>query len=478
MSDPGKPPTDPNFDRSLTRRSFLRYGGSVGAAVAGMSGGGALERPRRSGRDAYARPTACPTRKLPAGTVNEALPFDHIVVVMMENHSFDNLLGALRRSGQPKARRPAVRRQGRGAQQQPRARRPGARRSRSPPPRRAPTVTQTLERAPTSRSTAAGWTASCARSTPISRWATGPRTCCRSPTRSRARFTLANRWFCSAPCQTYPNRRFLMAGTAYGDIATDTESLKDPPPPNGTIFDRLHAYGISWRNYFTDLPQTAIIPSIIEKYPTNLAPIAQFFADCATGDAALRELRRPRVRRALRHRRAAGDRARHRSARREARNDRRRRGEPAEHGLRRVLGLPDRQRRAALARLAAHAADLHLRRARRLLRPRPAARPRSRPTRSRRNWRPKTSPAATTSTARASRRSSPPPTPSPTPSPTSCTTTPPCSRRSRRSGTCRPSPTATPTRKTVADFLDRRPAGVAGTADDRRTARPVEARAR
>jgi phospholipase C len=29
------------------------------------------------------------------GTVNEAMPFDHMVVVMMENHSFDNLLGAL-----------------------------------------------------------------------------------------------------------------------------------------------------------------------------------------------------------------------------------------------------------------------------------------------------------------------------------------------------------------------------------------------
>ena len=104
-----------------------------------------------------------------------------------------------------------------------------------------------------------------------SRWATGPRRCCRSCTRSRSTFTLANRWFCSAPCQTYPNRRFLMAGTAYGDIATDAESLKDAPPPNGTIFDRLHAYGISWRNYFTDLPQTAIIPTIIEKYPANLA---------------------------------------------------------------------------------------------------------------------------------------------------------------------------------------------------------------
>jgi phospholipase C len=40
---------------------------------------------------------------------------------------------------------------------------------------------------------------------------------------------------------------------------------------------------VSWRNYFTDLPQTAIIPSIIEKYPTNLAPVAQFYADCAAG---------------------------------------------------------------------------------------------------------------------------------------------------------------------------------------------------
>jgi phospholipase C len=74
-----------------------------------------------------------------------------------------------------------------------------------------------------------------------------------------------------------------MAGTAYGDIATDPKSLENPPPPNGTIFDRLHTYGISWKNYFTDLPQTAIIPSIIEKYPSNLAQVTQFFADCAAG---------------------------------------------------------------------------------------------------------------------------------------------------------------------------------------------------
>ena len=31
----------------------------------------------------------------PLGTVNADMPFDHIIVVMMENHSFDNLLGGL-----------------------------------------------------------------------------------------------------------------------------------------------------------------------------------------------------------------------------------------------------------------------------------------------------------------------------------------------------------------------------------------------
>ncbi len=115
-------------------------------------------------------------------------------------------------------------------------------------------------------------------------------------------FCLANRWFCSAPCQTYPNRRFLMAGTAYGDIATDTQSLEDPPPPNGTIFDRLHAYGISWANYFTDLPQTGIIPSIIEKYPSESGADREVPGRLRRGNTSERQLRRPGVRRAVRHR--------------------------------------------------------------------------------------------------------------------------------------------------------------------------------
>src|SRR5436305_391234 len=49
------------------------------------------------------QPDSLPDPRRPAGTPTDALPFDHIVVVMMENHSFDNLLGALAHSGQPKA---------------------------------------------------------------------------------------------------------------------------------------------------------------------------------------------------------------------------------------------------------------------------------------------------------------------------------------------------------------------------------------
>ncbi len=55
-------------------------------------------------------------------------------------------------------------------------------------------------------------------------------------------FTLANRWFPSVSGPTYPNRRFLLAGTAFGGTATNKDELLDAlehPPPNGTIFDRL-----------------------------------------------------------------------------------------------------------------------------------------------------------------------------------------------------------------------------------------------
>ena len=61
-------------------------------------------------------------------------------------------------------------------------------------------------------------------------------------------FPVATRWFSSCLGPTFPNRRFLIAGTAHGLIDDRMSSCFDVPPA-GTIFDLLTAHGISWANY-------------------------------------------------------------------------------------------------------------------------------------------------------------------------------------------------------------------------------------
>ena len=87
--------------RPFTRRELLRYGGSLGVGVAALSGGGLWH---AASALALKKPDSLPDPTRPAGSPSEALPFDHLIVIMIENHSFDNLLGALKHSGQPKAK--------------------------------------------------------------------------------------------------------------------------------------------------------------------------------------------------------------------------------------------------------------------------------------------------------------------------------------------------------------------------------------
>ena len=61
-------------------------------------------------------------------------------------------------------------------------------------------------------------------------------------------FPLADHWFSSCLGPTFPNRRFLIAGTAHGLIDDSPYDLLDYPP-TGTIFDMLTRHGISWANY-------------------------------------------------------------------------------------------------------------------------------------------------------------------------------------------------------------------------------------
>ncbi len=96
-------------------------------------------------------------------------------------------------------------------------------------------------------------------------------------------FTVANRWFCSVPGPTYPNRRFLLAGTAYGSTVTNFAETLVEHPPHGTITELLSQHGISWANYFSDIPMTAVIPSSAIRHLDHLHPLSRFFHDCQAG---------------------------------------------------------------------------------------------------------------------------------------------------------------------------------------------------
>src|SRR5258708_25489359 len=47
--------------------------------------------------------------------------------------------------------------------------------------------------------------------------------------------------------------------------------------------DEYAKYGVSWRDYVTDLPDTALIPSNLERYPQDYTDINQFYADAKLG---------------------------------------------------------------------------------------------------------------------------------------------------------------------------------------------------
>jgi phospholipase C len=61
-------------------------------------------------------------------------------------------------------------------------------------------------------------------------------------------FPLADHWFSSCLGPTFPNRRFLLAGTACGLVDDLPFHLLDYPPA-GTILDSLTRHEVTWTNY-------------------------------------------------------------------------------------------------------------------------------------------------------------------------------------------------------------------------------------
>ncbi len=232
----------------------------------------------------------------PAGTVNADMPFDHLVVVMMENHSFDNLFGEL---GKSRSDVDTLSFDGSGnpTNSNPGPAAPGGRVNAFPFGNTAQNrhVTQSWDatHAQINGGAMDGFvTSSNGAREPMGFY---PATVLPFAYSLATEFTIGDRWFCSMPGPTYPNRRFLLAGTAYGCIHTGFDTFLDPPPPHGTICDLLSDHNVNWCNYFSDIPMTAVIPSIILKHLRHLASIDKFFRDCEAGTLPAVSIVDPRI---------------------------------------------------------------------------------------------------------------------------------------------------------------------------------------
>jgi phospholipase C len=257
-------------ERRVSRRGVL-------AAAAALGLGTVVGRSRVASALAPALPTGPglrPHPKLPEGT--DTLPqIDHIVVVMQENHSYDNYFGMLGRGdGFPRTRRGLARLANADAS------------GKLVEPFPMPSTCQLVGEPDQS------WSAShvayasgkndgfVLASGPVAMgyWTPDDLPFYSSLART---FVLADRWFSSTLGKTFPNRRFLLAGTASGHIVNDLQFL--PEPPNGTILQLLSKHGISWRDYYTNLPTAGLFPSAVAGNGDKLVRVDQFFDDAARG---------------------------------------------------------------------------------------------------------------------------------------------------------------------------------------------------
>jgi phospholipase C len=95
-------------------------------------------------------------------------------------------------------------------------------------------------------------------------------------------FAVSDRWHASAPCQTWPNRFFVHTGTAGGWVNNSPTHF---PYRMTTVFDRLEAVGQSWRLYYHDVPQAATLTRLWAKAPSHFRLFDPDFADDAAAGA-------------------------------------------------------------------------------------------------------------------------------------------------------------------------------------------------
>ncbi|MGH9078674.1 MAG: alkaline phosphatase family protein [Acidimicrobiales bacterium] len=268
----------------MSRRAVL--GGALAGAAIGLLPASASATERSASRMKKPRPGALPNPSALPGT-DQIPQIKNIVCVMMENHSYDNILGMMQGRGD------GFTLDGNGS---PTASNPWPKKSTDPPPFKNAEVHafpmpnpcqeqhqpfNTWEAAHVSFHGGRNDGFVKSQSGPVSMGFVEPAVMPFTNSLA-ATFPVCDRYFCSVMAQTYPNRRYLMGGTSLGLIV---DTLNTDKPPNGTIFEALNTYDISWRNYYSSLP-SALIWTYLGGAPgigPNLVNISNFFSDAAAG---------------------------------------------------------------------------------------------------------------------------------------------------------------------------------------------------
>jgi phospholipase C len=101
-------------------------------------------------------------------------------------------------------------------------------------------------------------------------------------------FGVFDHWFCEVPSQTFMNRSFWMAGTSSGFV-TNFPALKWTTENTAeTLFDRLEAHGRTWKVYVLEPARISFtgwihMPRLKDRLATHFVPFSEFERDAANG---------------------------------------------------------------------------------------------------------------------------------------------------------------------------------------------------
>jgi phospholipase C len=95
-------------------------------------------------------------------------------------------------------------------------------------------------------------------------------------------FAVFNRWFCSIPGPTTCNRAFAHYGTSFGQVSLDIFYVKEPYK---SIYERLVNAGFTSKIYYYDVSSSTMeVVNLLQHQPQLFGTYQQFLSDCEKGN--------------------------------------------------------------------------------------------------------------------------------------------------------------------------------------------------